>query len=116
MWNGMLPIGSVVLLKEGTIPLMVVGLCQTTLNEDQSPAEVYDYVGVPYPVGYTRHDEMLQFDHDAVERVLAVGFMNEEMLDYMPHIQRIMDGLRDGSITPEELMEAPSDEGGKSEG
>lgn len=110
MWNGMLPIGSVVLLKAGEIPLMVVGLCQTTPGEDGSIGPVYDYVGVPYPIGYTQSDEMLQFDHDAVERVLAIGFMNEDMLEYMPHIQNIMDGLRDGSLTIEDVQASLAEE------
>ena len=74
MWNGMLPIGSVVVLKDGEIPIMVTGFCQVMLNDEGEPGELYDYVGVPYPAGFTRVDEMVQFDHDAVERVLAIGF------------------------------------------
>ena len=104
MWNGMLPIGSVVLLRGGQTPIMIAGLCQMTLTKEGEGGELYDYVGVPYPIGFTRADEMVQFDHEAVERVLGIGFMNEEMLDYMPHIQRITDGLRDGTITREELF------------
>ena len=111
MWNGMLPIGSVVVLKDGEIPIMVTGFCQVTLNNEGEPGELYDYVGVPYPAGFTRVDEMVQFDHDAVERVLAIGFINEDMLNYMPRIQEIVDGLRDGSVTLEQLL-APSGENG----
>lgn len=103
MWNGLLPIGSVVQLQDGEVPVMIVGLCQTSPSAGDDTEEIYDYVGVPYPIGYMSADEMLQFDHDAIERIFAVGFMNEDMLEYMPGIQEIMDGLRDGSITPQEL-------------
>lgn len=115
MWNGMLPIGSVVQLGGG-ITVMVAGLCQMTVSDEETPGELYDYAGVPYPIGLTRSDEMVQFNHDAVEKVLAIGFMNDEMLDYMPHIQRVMDGLRDGSITPEELMASGQEETGEDDG
>ena len=54
---------------------------------------------------------MIQFDHDAVDRVLAIGFINEDMLNYMPRIQEIVDGLKDGSVTLEQLLGESEDNG-----
>ena len=43
-----LPIGSVVMLKNGTKPVMIFGYLQ---KSSLRPGEIADYVGVPYPEG-----------------------------------------------------------------
>ena len=44
----LLPIGSVVLLKEATKKLVIIGVLQVNPNENK----IYDYLAVPYPEGY----------------------------------------------------------------
>ena len=99
MWSGLLPIGSVVLLKGAQVPLMIVGTCQVAMQELASPTRVFDYVGVSYPFGYTVPEEMLRFDGDAIETVYNVGYVNEDMLDFLPGMERVLEGLHDGSLT-----------------
>lgn len=44
----LLPIGSVVLLKDATKKLVIIGVLQ--VNAEQN--KMYDYLAVPYPEGY----------------------------------------------------------------
>ncbi|MBQ9504844.1 MAG: DUF4176 domain-containing protein, partial [Lachnospiraceae bacterium] len=49
MYENLLPIGSVVLLKGGKAKLMITG----RILSDENLKEIYDYVGVVYPLGNT---------------------------------------------------------------
>ena len=49
MYENLLPIGSVVLLKEGKTRLMIVG----RILSDEAATAVFDYVGCIYPLGMT---------------------------------------------------------------
>ena len=49
MWEGLLPVGSVVILKGTTQKFMIAGICQIIREE----ADVlYDYSGLLHPYGY----------------------------------------------------------------
>ena len=115
MWDGLLPIGSVVLLKGGEVPLMIIGLCQTRIEEADNPTKIFDYVGVGYPMGLTRPDEMYKFNREAIEKVYHIGYITDEMLEFLPTVEDLMQRLRDGSITAEDLRAVPENEAGQPE-
>ena len=48
-WEGLLPIGSVVILNNGEKKLMIVGQSQTPAGE---PDKIFDYSAVLYPQGF----------------------------------------------------------------
>ena len=50
--KNLLPIGSVVLLKDATKKLVIIGILQVNPSENK----IYDYLGVPYPEGYVSSD------------------------------------------------------------
>ena len=52
----LLPIGSVVLLKDATKKLVIIGVLQ--VNAEQN--KMYDYLAVPYPEGYLGSDNNYQ--------------------------------------------------------
>lgn len=52
------PIGTVVVLKDGTWPLMIYGRQQMAKNKYDT---VYDYVGCIYPQGYIDKDYIVFF-------------------------------------------------------
>lgn len=70
----LLPIGSVVLLEDGSKKLMIIGVKQT----DISSGEEYDYLSVIYPEGYINEDTLFFFNHDAIDKVFYSGMHDEE--------------------------------------
>lgn len=76
--TNMLPLGSVVYLQEGVIPLMIVSR-QPLLNLNN---EVYylDYAAVNQITGLTNTEEIAYFNHEDISSVLSEGFVgdNEE--------------------------------------
>lgn len=66
-----LPIGTVVMLKNGTKKLMVFGIIQSV---QENPDQEYDYIGVPYPEGNMGQDYQYLFNHADVEQVFFRGF------------------------------------------
>lgn len=73
-----LPIGSVVLLKEATKAVMIVGYCVVVKEQKK----VYDYSAVLYPEGFIGSDKSLVFDHKDIAKVLANGYSNEEEKEF----------------------------------
>lgn len=80
----LLPIGSVVLLKEGEKRLMIYGVKQ----RDQETQTEYDYIGVVYPEGNMGQGTQFLFDHEQIEEIYFKGFEDEEREGF---IQRLAD-------------------------
>ena len=76
MQNKFLPIGSVVLLKDGEKSLVICGYCAKP-GEDGS---LYDYIGVMYPEGIRSSKEFIFFNHSDLEKVLYTGYESNEFL------------------------------------
>ncbi len=70
----LLPIGSVVLLKDATKRLMIYGVGQT----DESDNIEYDYIGVMYPEGNMGAGTQYLFNHSDIERIDFRGFSDDE--------------------------------------
>ncbi len=69
-----LPIGSVVLLKDGTKKVMVTGFCPIPRGQ----TEMYDYVGCLYPEGVIESDKNLVFNHDQINEIVFSGYVDDE--------------------------------------
>lgn len=75
----MLPIGSVVRLKEGAKRLMVCGVKQTDMDDDKE----YDYIGVMYPEGYIGAEYQFLFNHEDIDEVYFKGYNDEEREEFI---------------------------------
>ena len=53
--EGLLPIGTVVLLKNSEKRLMIAGVCQKEVGEKET---IWDYAGCLYPEGYLGADKV----------------------------------------------------------
>ncbi|MBQ4583395.1 MAG: DUF4176 domain-containing protein [Bacilli bacterium] len=73
-----LPIGTVVILKNATKKVMVIGFLATDKNNNK---KVYDYVGCPYPEGVVSNKQYLLFNHAQIENVFHVGYEDAEGKD-----------------------------------
>ena len=88
-----LPIGSVVLLKESTRRVMIVGLCQRGVKTNK----VYDYVGVVFPEGFVSADKMFLFDNEQIDIVFSLGYMDEEQMRFLDYAEEKFDELKKAS-------------------
>ena len=74
-----LPIGSVILLKNGQKRLMIVGYAQVYLKDKKN---VYDYMGVVYPEGMINIKNFYFFNHEEIEKVYYIGYEDEEEKEF----------------------------------
>ena len=67
----LLPLGSVVYLKEGNKKLLIIARGLVAKNGDGHI--FFDYGGVPYPEGFV-DDQMAYFQNDAITKVVFKGY------------------------------------------
>ncbi len=102
MWEGLLPIGSVVMLEKMTKPVMIMGVCQQTENDD---SKFYDYSGIIYPEGYYDRKHILVFDREDITQVFYVGYMDELQHAYNEMMEPVQDGLKSGDLEIDEAKD-----------
>ena len=69
-----LPIGSVVLLQNGTKKIMIYGRKQLSQNDNQE----YDYVACLFPEGNINENYTFLFNQENIREVVFRGYENEE--------------------------------------
>ena len=69
-----LPIGSVVLLKNGREKIMIYGRKQMHVET----GEEWDYLACLYPEGNINEEFMYLFNHDQIDKVYYLGYEDEE--------------------------------------
>lgn len=79
----LLPIGSVVMLKNAEHALMIFGVMQT----DETEKVDYDYIGVLYPEGNMGTESQFLFQHESVEKVLFRGWESEEREEFIAKLE-----------------------------
>lgn len=84
MLEKLLPIGSVVLLKEGTKKLMIIGIKPVT---EELPEKVFDYIGVLYPEGYLSNEYNFLFNHEDINDVIFKGYHNPERDNFIEFME-----------------------------
>lgn len=84
MLENLLPIGSVVLLKEGTKKLMIIGIKPVTAEK---PDVIYDYIGVLFPEGFLSNEYNFLFNHDDINDVVFIGYNNPEREEFIKVIE-----------------------------
>lgn len=75
MFKNMLPIGSVVLLKNALKKAVIIGYKQVGANQ---PDVIHDYVGVIYPIGSLGSATQFLFDHEDIQDIIFTGYKNSE--------------------------------------
>lgn len=103
-WDGPLPIGSVVLLKNSEKRLMITGYLQANVNELSA---IYDYCGCLYPEGYIGGDQVYMFDQDQIDTIYSIGYVDEEQENFM---DRLLEIVEDEYELDEMAMSNPRDD------
>lgn len=70
--KNLLPLGSVVTLKNGTKRIMIVGRLQTVKNKD----EVYDYAACLWPEGLIDSKHFYLFNHEEIQTLFYIGLQD----------------------------------------
>ena len=83
----LLPLGSVVLLKDATKRVMICGRMQT----EQSTGKEFEYSGCLYPEGILNSDELILFNNEDVERLYYVGMQDEEEFAFKQYLNDLID-------------------------
>ena len=83
MIRDLLPIGSVIKLRDAKKPLMIYGIKQ--IDTDNAEKE-YVYIGVIYPEGNIGSDFQYLFNHVDIEEVLFKGYETEELKKFLDTI------------------------------
>ena len=84
-----LPVGSVVRLEGAKVDLVIIA--RALLVKDKKGNNVYfDYGALPYPHGLV-NGNMAYFHQDAIERVLFVGYVNDQERQMIPVLQQFIE-------------------------
>lgn len=79
----LLPIGTVVSLRNGKKRLLIFGIMQVTQEEQRE----FDYIGVPYPEGNMGQEYQYLFQHEDVEIVYFRGFEDIQRQEFIFQLQ-----------------------------
>ena len=96
MYKDLLPLGSVVLLKNANKRLMIIGRVQVNAEDEI----IYDYSACYYPEGVLSSDEIFFFNRDMIDRVYFIGFQDPTELDFREEVLGKLGALeiRNGEI------------------
>ncbi len=91
-----LPVGSVVLLKNGKKPILVIGYKvksqdKKVLENDEvvDNDKAYDYCGVLYPEGIISSEIMYMFNNEDINDVLFKGYETKESKELSEYINSL---------------------------
>ena len=91
MIDGLLPIGSVVLLTGSTKKVMIIGVCQKGASD---PQKIWDYTGVVFPEGFISPDKMFMFNNEQIAQIFALGYQDGEQLAFKQKADEAITRLR----------------------
>jgi hypothetical protein len=71
-----LPIGTIVVLKGAKKPIMVTSYF--IFSKAKEDDRIFDYGGCPYPIGLVDPNSSFAFNHDDIEKVVHLGYVDED--------------------------------------
>ena len=104
--NGILPIGTVVMLKGAQKRLMITGYAQQEKKENESEqekAKIWDYVGCLYPEGYISSDQIFLFDMEQIDKIYYKGFEDDEEKEFVGKVNNIIMTLKRGAMNNSQI-------------
>lgn len=86
----LLPIGSVVLLKDSNKRVMIYG----RLQYEAGTENMYDYTACYYPEGNIDPNKSFLFNNEDIERIFFIGFQDIEEFAFQKLLQENMKKLK----------------------
>ena len=99
--EGLLPIGSVVILKNTKQKMMICGICQQV--EEENGGVLYDYSALLHPYGYVSKDYLYVFNQESIEKVCSIGYIDERLIAAYKNVNALLPRVRSGELPLEEL-------------
>ncbi len=94
-----LPIGTVVLLKEGTKEVMITSYCiipngdiYDKSGKIEGANQMYDYGACLYPEGEFNSKQVIAFNHDQIQRICFKGYETEMQKELS---EKVKEGLKE---------------------
>ena len=91
VFEGLLPIGSVVTTKTGTKRVMIIG---RGIERDDGGGSTYDYGAVLFPEGFADGDHIYLFNHEDVGSICRVGYIDEVEIELEDRLGKYLDNAR----------------------
>ncbi|MDO5415626.1 MAG: DUF4176 domain-containing protein [Lachnospiraceae bacterium] len=111
MENRLLPIGTVVRLRESTASVMIMGYLPMG---PARPGYVWDYSGVKFPMGFVRNEEVYCFDQDQIEMIEALGYQDQEEFGFIRAMELSAEKIKADALAAEDarLMQEEAEDDG----
>jgi hypothetical protein len=84
----LLPIGSVIWLRNAEHALMIHGVMQQNLET----GEEYDYIGVLYPEGNMGEKTQFLFMHEDIEKIVFRGYEDDSRAEFIKRLSEFYKG------------------------
>ncbi|MBQ9644690.1 MAG: DUF4176 domain-containing protein [Lachnospiraceae bacterium] len=91
VFEGLLPIGSVVTTRTGTKQVIIIGRAMQPAGRD---GEIYDYGAVLFPEGFSDGNHVYLFNHEDVGSIERVGYINREESELEERLSRYLERQR----------------------
>lgn len=82
-----LPIGTVVMLKNGKKRVMITGFCSVDKADKK---KIYDYNGCMYPEGMIDSNQICLFNHEQIEKIYHIGLRDNEEKEFKEKLNSIL--------------------------
>ncbi len=96
-----LPIGTVVLLKEGTKEVMITSYCiipNGDVYDKNGKIEgqniMYDYGACLYPEGVFNSNQVIAFNHDQIDKICFKGYETDSQKSFSKLVNEKLEELR----------------------
>ena len=94
----LLPIGTIVLLKNANTELMITSYCMTAMPDNYEDKEnlklskdmFFDYGGCRYPEGVSSTNAMIVFNEDQIDKIVYLGYQTEDSDVYIKDMKNKM--------------------------
>lgn len=86
-----LPIGTVVLLKGATKRVMITGFASISPDTGK---RIFDYSGCSYPEGFFDYNQVCVFDHNQIDKIFFMGFVDNEELTFKEALKSKIEKLQ----------------------
>ncbi|KZK04954.1 putative EsaC protein -like (Listeria type 3) [Lactococcus cremoris] len=89
-YEQILPIGTIIITKDGNVPLMIVS--RGALFDNNGKVGYFDYSAIPYPSGITDGEEFAFFNREDIESVIYFGYRNSDEQIFSENYDELVSG------------------------